>query len=80
MGKKVIYPNGNGGISVIMPSDHWDVHDVAQKDVPEGVPYLIINDSDMPKSKEDRDLWTADFSEPDGEGMGYTKWKASKEK
>lgn len=80
MGKKVIYPNESGGIAVIMPSNLWDVEDVAKKDVPEGVPYLIINDSDVPKSKQDRDLWTADFSKPHGKGMGYAKWKASKEK
>ena len=66
---RIIYPNGDT-ISVIIPSPKWEgtIAELAAKDVPSGVPYLIIDDADIPANRDERQQWTADFSNPDGYG------------
>lgn len=67
---RIIYPNGDG-VSVIVPSPNWPgaIEALAAKDVPSGAPYRIVNDTDIPTDRTERDLWTADFSNPDGYGQ-----------
>lgn len=65
---KILYPNANGGISVIHPTKDFPVAYAAFKDVPEGIPYLFVNDEDIPEDRTFRNAWTADFSDPDGYG------------
>lgn len=66
---RIIYPNNNT-ISVVIPSDSYNINIVAKKDVPKGIPYKIININDLPADRTFRDAWTADFSQPDGYGEG----------
>jgi hypothetical protein len=54
----VITPATECGLSII---------DIAKKDVPKGIPYKIIDASDLP-DREFRNAWTADFDNPDGIG------------
>jgi hypothetical protein len=49
---------------------------VARKDVPAGLPYLIVTDADLPADRSQRDAWTADFSNPHGHGIGAEAWFA----
>lgn len=42
------------------------VEEIAKKDTPEGVPYLIIDEDQVNKYH--------DFSNPDGVGIGPVKW------
>lgn len=65
---KIIYPNGSGGICVVHPSGELPVDQVAFKDVPNGVPYLIVEDDEIPSDRIYREAWEADFSNPDGHG------------
>lgn len=65
---KVIYPNGSGGIAVIHPTGELPIEAVAFKDVPNGVPYLFVEDEDIPSDRTYREAWEADFSNPDGHG------------
>lgn len=65
---KIIFPNGSGGIAVIHPTGELPIEQVAFKDVPEGVPYLFVEDEDIPSDRTYREAWEADFSEPDGYG------------
>ena len=65
---KIIFPNGSGGVAVIHPTGELPIEQVAFKDVPEGVPYLFVNDEDIPSDRAYRDAWRADFSNPDGYG------------
>lgn len=69
--KRILYPNGQGGISIIIPPPLWtgSVADLANKDVPAELPYLIVDVDDLPEDRTHRDLWTADFTEPDGYGQ-----------
>lgn len=66
--KRIIYPNGSG-ISVMIPADcGLTIEEIAVKDVPQGVPYLIVDSSEIPADRSQRHLWTAYFSTPDGYG------------
>jgi hypothetical protein len=59
MEKRIIYPNANGGISVVIPVESIAA---AMKDIPTGKPYLIVDAEDIPSDREFRDAWTADFT------------------
>lgn len=74
--KRIVYPNQDGGISVIIPSDNFSVEIIAIKDVPSGAPYKIIDTVDVPSDRTFRNAWEADFSNPDGYGIGHDAWLA----
>ena len=76
---KILYPNPDGGISVIVPTGELPIEDVCQKDVPAGTPYLIVEDDDIPSDRTFRGAWEADFSNPDGYGIGADAYFAAKE-
>ena len=75
---KIIYPNPNGGICVVVPTGELPFEDVCQKDVPAGTPYLIVEDDAIPADRAFRNAWEADFSSPDGYGIGADAWFAAK--
>ncbi len=70
--KLIIYPNDNGGICILTPAPEClamhTIEEIAAKDVPAGLPYKIINASDMPADRTFRNAWEADIAEPDGVG------------
>lgn len=70
MNRVAIYPMENGTVAVICPSGNCGltIEEIAVKDTPEGVPFLIINYADIPQDREFREAWTADFSAPHGYG------------
>ena len=75
---KILYPNSDGGICVIVPTGKLPIADVAQKDVPANTPYLIVEDDVIPSDRSFRNAWEADFSNPDGTGIGADAWFAAK--
>lgn len=77
MNNKIVFPNENG-ISIITPTGELPIEEVCLKDVPAGLPYLIIDAEDIPSSREFRNAWQADFSSPDGYGIGHDAWTAMK--
>ena len=59
----IIFPNNNGGVAVITPAPEYadQTEAVANKDVPAGKPWRIIDDSTLPPlESRDRWLWTAE--------------------
>lgn len=72
---KIIYPTSTG-IAVVHPTGELPIEEVARKDVPAGVPYLIVDDSVIPTDRTFRDAWEADFTVPDGHGIGAEAWFA----
>lgn len=60
MDKLIIYPNDNGGIAILVPTESVDG---AMKDIPSGKPYLIVDAADIPTDREFRNAWTADFTD-----------------
>ena len=70
----IIFPNQTT-ISVMRPLDcGLPIQEIARKDVPFGVPYRIIDAALIPEDRTYRDAWTADFSNPDGTGLGPQRW------
>ncbi len=63
--KLIIYPNDNGGICILTPAPECglSLQEIAAKDVPAGKPWKIVDDTDIPATREFRDAWTADFTE-----------------
>jgi hypothetical protein len=76
---RIIYPNPDGSISVVIPTGELPTADVALKDVPAGVPYLLVTTDDIPADRSFRAAWEADFTTPDGEGIGADAWFAAQE-
>ena len=75
---RILFPSESGGVAVIIPTGEMPVEEVAQKDVPAGTPYLIVSENDIPSDRTFRDAWEADFSNPDGYGIGADAYFAAK--
>lgn len=75
--KVILFQNNDGGLIIVMPADcGFTVEEIARKDVPQGKPFLIVDKSELPQDSTYIDAWTADFSEPDGYGIGADAWFA----
>jgi len=63
MDKRVIYPTKNGGVAVVIPSPEWlaipgnTIEKLAEKDVPSGVEYKIVDKSEIPSDIAFRGAW-----------------------
>ena len=71
MEKRIIYKNQSGGVSVIIPAadSGLTIEQIAAKDVPTGLPYKIVDMSDIPTDRSSRDLWDVDEADlTDGVG------------
>ena len=68
---KIIYKTPENTVSVISASPHWSgtMEELAQKDVPTGLKYKIVEDSDIPSDSSFRDAWEVDEADlTDGVG------------
>jgi len=56
---RIIYPNDNGGVAVIVPAPECGlmIEEIAAKDVPAGKPYKIVDAADIPTDRTFRDAW-----------------------
>lgn len=70
MEKRIIYKNTDGSIGIIVPANcGLTVEQIAQKDVPTGKSYKIVDVSDIPSDRTFRNAWTIDDAElTDGVG------------
>jgi hypothetical protein len=59
MNKRIIYQTENGGVAIIVPSPDCGltIEEIAAKDVPKGVPFKIVETSDIPTDRTFRDAW-----------------------
>ena len=59
MNQRIIYPNNDGGVSVIVPAAECGltIEEIAAKDVPAGKPYKIIDASELPSDRTFRAAW-----------------------
>ena len=62
MNPVIIYKQDNGVVAVIRPTAEalalYGVEAIAQKDVPAGTPYKIIDVSELPADRSQRNAWT----------------------
>ena len=61
---RIIYKNTTGGVSIITPTPealkHMAIEEIALKDVPTGLPFAIVEDSEIPEDRTFRDAWVVD--------------------
>ena len=63
MNSRIIYPTDGGGVAVIIPAPEWlsqegnTIEALAEKDVPAGKPYKIIDTADVPSDRTFRNAW-----------------------
>ena len=58
MNQRIIYPNDEGGIAIIIPADcGLTIEEIAAKDVPTGKPYSIVDAADIPTDRTFRGAW-----------------------
>lgn len=76
MDQRIIYPNNEGGVSIIVPAPECGltIEEIAAKDVPAGKPYKIVSVYDISSDRTFRSAWEADITTPDGIGMGHEAW------
>lgn len=61
MNQRIIYPNDDGGVSILIPTPEYlaenTIEELAAKDVPQGKPFKIIDVSEIPSDRTFRDAW-----------------------
>ena len=70
--KRIIYKQDDGTVGILIPgkSVNKTVEEIAQKDVPTGKPYKIVDASEISDDRTFRDAWTIDDAElTDGTGV-----------
>ena len=71
---RVIYKNLDYTIAILIPAqqvlDIVGLQSIAEKDVPQDLPYWLVMDTDIPTDRIFREAWEIDesFGEPDGFG------------
>lgn len=81
MEKVIITENEDGGVAIGYVSSttlqKLSIYQIAEKDVPAGKPFWIINKENLPEDHTFFDAWELDLEslgEPDGYGMEYEEW------
>lgn len=78
---RIIYKKPDNSLSILTPSPRClashTLQAVALKDVPEGLPFWIVDDSEIPTDRTFRDAWEIpeEWGEPDGYGSPYHSFK-----
>lgn len=61
MNQRIIYPNDDGGVSILIPTPEYlaehTIEELAAKDVPADKPYKIVDVSEIPEDRTFRDAW-----------------------
>jgi len=61
MAKRIIYPNNDGGVSILIPTEEYltdhTIEELAAKDVPAGKPFKIVDVADIPSDRTFRNAW-----------------------
>ena len=73
MNQVIIYKQDNGVAAIIRPTAEalakYSIEAIAQKDVPAGKPYKIIDISEIPADRSQRNAWTVNDADlTDGVG------------
>ena len=71
---RIIFENQDKSVGILIPTqeciDLFGIEAIAKKDVPEGLPYWIVEDVHIPESRTFRGAWEID-KETIGEPNGY---------
>jgi len=57
MNQRILYPTEDGGVAIVIPAANKTLDEIAAKVVPQGVPYKIVDVSEVPSDRTFRDAW-----------------------
>ena len=62
--KRIIYPNDEGGVSIVVPSPNTSLSlaEIEARVVPSGKSRQTVNSTDIPSDRTYRDAWTYEES------------------
>lgn len=69
---KIAYNDSEGLKIITSAMKDIDIKIIADKDVPYGLLYKLIDEKDLP-SRETRNFWTMEINENNADGIGLTK-------
>lgn len=82
MDQRIIYNDANGNVAVLIPTlealilVNDDIKKIADKDVPRGLPYKIVDATDVPSERMARNAWEVlDSDLTDGVGSKSNKFE-----
>lgn len=57
--QRIIYPTPEGGVAIVIPATECGltIEEIADKDVPPGVPFKIVDVSEIPEDRTFRAAW-----------------------
>jgi hypothetical protein len=82
MNQRIIYPNDDGGVSIIIPAAECGltIEQIAAKDVPAGKPFKIVDMADIPSDRTFRNAWEVDVNTlTDGVGAESNEFPVKEE-
>lgn len=69
----IIAYNDNEELKILIPAiQDIDIKIIADKDVPSGILYKLIEDSELPP-RDTRNFWTMEINKDNADGIGLTK-------
>lgn len=81
MSKIIVTEDSSERITFIHPSEEsltfYEITQIAEKDVPDGDPFWIIDSEDVPTDRTFYHAWELDkekLGEPHGHGVEYEQW------
>jgi len=59
--QRIVYKTEEGGVAIIIPTPEWlethTIEELAEKDVPAGLEFTIVDVTDIPEDRTFRDAW-----------------------
>ena len=52
--QRIIYKTSDGGVAIIVPADTIEA---CMKDIPNGVDFAVVDETDIPTDRTFRDAW-----------------------
>lgn len=76
----IIFQNDDGHLTFVYPANcGLAIEEIARKDVPVGKPFKIVPNDQVPTDHTFFTAFEADFSQPDGYGIGADAWFAEQQ-
>lgn len=67
--QRIIYKTAEGGVAIIVPTAEYlethTIEELAEKDVPAGAEFKIVDVSDIPSDRTFRDAWEFESDTPE---------------
>ena len=78
--KVIIFPQEGDSIALMYALDtSIPIEEVARRDIAPGIPFKVIDASLIPEDIEFLNAFEADFTNPDGYGIGREAWNDEQE-